>query len=1312
MFLTPFLLLAAVGAPHSFSIGPNDFLLDGQAFQIRCGEIHAARVPKEYWRHRLQMARAMGLNTVCAYLFWNLHEPRAGEFNWAAQADAAAFCRLAQEEGLWVILRPGPYACAEWEMGGFPFWLLKHEDIQLRSRDVRYLDAARRYLHEVGRVLGPLQITRGGPILMVQVENEYGFYGKDAQYMGELRSILIESGFDVPLFACNPPYALRNGYRDDLFPVVNFGSDPANGFKALREVLPTGPLMCGEFYPGWFDTWGQPHHLGKTEQYLADLEYMLKAGASFSIYMAHGGTTFGFWTGADRPFKPDTSSYDYDAPISEAGGTTDKFFKTRELFAKYLLPGESLPDPPAPNPLISIAPIEVQQCAPLLANLPAPRLDAQPRNFEQYDQDFGCILYRVQVPAGPQATLEAKAIHDIGQVFLDGQRIGFTDRRHQKYAVDLPARTAEATLDILVEAMGRVNFGAEVHDRKGIHGPVTLAGKELTEWHIFNLPLDDAMLAGLRYSNTKSSGPAFYRAQVQVVRPGDCFLDMRPWGKGLAWVNGHNLGRYWNIGPQQTMYLPGVWLKPGANEIVILDLLGPETPWVAALASPILDQLRPALDFSESAKSVLQVDVAEPVHTGSFAPGAAVQEIKFASSATGRYFALESVNAHDGAPYAAIAELVLLGTDGQPLSAETWKIASVDSQETEKEDGSASNAIDGQTANFWHTQWGSASPDHPHLIVIDLGKPETISGLRYTPRPGTGGGRIKDFRTFVGSQLKPRVVTKPQAALRINGPNSMTAGNVYLLRIEAQADADKPWRYAEPDSYQVVVAGAGKLLPDPALKAMNPLTVEVAADAQGEVTVSVETSGGAAASRTFTVGPPSSPEEFVAEIDPTKVTHPFAGFGGGVLFYDNQFDITDTGEPYDWCFQDVKTAFLHLLIRPDCEPANDNDDWRTLDVSKFDFTSAARPLRIAREARKRNPDLQIYVSLYTSPAWMKSNLSTRGDGTLQEGLNFRQELAEFVFAWLKHAHEQGIPVRYLSFFNEPDWMHTQDGMYFQDLGTLADTFVDCATALDELVAADGTIKTPLQVFPEALGAGSITRSGQNTQRLKARSQQLSRVDVWGVHDYWNTSGDYWTNRYHELRAFPGVGDKPIWMTEWAQRYRHGDLDSALEYGRNILNALRSGAEAWMVFEWMHPYGNQSGLISTDWGEQTGERRFWRSKAYHVFRQIANTTPAGAQVIAMRQLSPVPNTKLEYLALREGENVLVHLVNSGSDAVRCTLQFAHAAPTSVACWETTPFVNLQQRDQSTEPLQNEGERASHVVTVPPYSLVTLAAVRPE
>jgi beta-galactosidase len=622
---------------HTFAIGTNDFLLDGRRLQIRCGEMHAARVPREYWRNRLRMAKAMGLNTVCAYLFWNQIEPRPGKYDWSGQADAAEFCRIAQQEGLWVILRPGPYSCAEWEEGGLPWWLLKNPDIQIRTTGPAFLEPAKAYLRQVGKELGPLQITHGGPILMVQVENEYGSYGHDTEYMGELRQALRDSGFDVPLFECNPVADLKHGYRSDIFPVVNFGSDPGRAFRALREILPQGPLMCGEFYPGWFDTWGQPHHLGNTQRYLGDLKYMLSHGESFSIYMVHGGTTFGLWSGADHPFKPDTSSYDYDAPVSEAGWPTEKFYKTRALFSQYLLPGETLPDVPSTNPVIAFPPVPVAQCAPIFDNLPKAIDDTTPRTLEAYDQAEGCIDYRTTLSAGPAATLSVASIHDFGFVYLDGRQIGVMDRRAANFVVELPERTGGETLDILVDAMGRVNFGTGIVDCKGMHGPVKLGGAELTAWKIYHLPLDHKMLAHLRYQDSSTSivgtFPAFWRAIVKIKNPGDTFLDMRSWGKGVVWVNGHCMGRYWNIGPTQTMYVPGPWLKHGKNEIVILDLEqnigmtfyrgpdivhgpglfrdgsmavvatgreGPEVPNIGSLDHPILDELHPEKDFGQN----------------------------------------------------------------------------------------------------------------------------------------------------------------------------------------------------------------------------------------------------------------------------------------------------------------------------------------------------------------------------------------------------------------------------------------------------------------------------------------------------------------------------------------------------------------------------------------------------------------------------------------------------------------------------------------------------------------------------------------
>jgi len=752
---------ATAQATSRFAIGDEDFLLDGRPLQIRCGEIHFARVPREYWVHRLRLCKAMGLNTVCAYLFWNFHQWDQGRFEWSGQADAAQFCRLAQQEGLWVILRPGPYACAEWEGGGLPWWLLKNENIRMRSRDPDFLAAGRAWLKEVGRVLGPMQITRGGPILMVQVENEYGFYGDDVQYMGEMRQALLDAGFDVPLFACNPPYALRKGLRADLFNVVNFGKDPADGFKALREIQLKGPLMCGEFYPGWFDTWGFPHHLGNTPQYLADLEYMLKNNASFSIYMAHGGTTFGLWSGADRPFKPDTSSYDYDAPISEAGWIGEKFRLTRDLMARYLLPGETIPEPPAANPVMAVARFELTESAAILDNLPVPIEDKAPRNMEAYDQGRGCILYRTTLPPGPAGELTAKEARDFAWVFLNGRLLGTMDRRSQQYRVQVPQRKAPALLDILVEAMGHVNFGPEVHDRKGLHGPVaikTTAGNTLepSAWQVYRLPLNEPMLASLQWKRGKAGGPAFWRGGFDVTEPADTFLDVSTWGKGVLWVNGRCMGRFWNIGPTQTMYVPGPWLKRGRNEVIVLDLLGPQEAVLAGLEKPILDQVRPQLDFSKKVqRAVLAIEGVQPVHIGAFAPGPAAQEVRFAKPVEGRQFCLETLSAVDGKPFAAVAELDLLGADGQPIPHMLWTVAYVDSEERIQEDGSALNAINDQTADFWHTEWSQTQPGHPHRLVIDLGKTETVGGFHYVPRAGdpSVGGRIKDYRLYVGASL-------------------------------------------------------------------------------------------------------------------------------------------------------------------------------------------------------------------------------------------------------------------------------------------------------------------------------------------------------------------------------------------------------------------------------------------------------------------------------------------------------------------------------------------------------------------------------
>lgn len=741
----------------AFEIGDKTFLLNGEPFVIKAAEIHYTRIPVEYWEHRIQMCKALGMNTICIYAFWNIHEQTPGKFDFTGQNDIAAFCRLAQKYDMYIMLRPGPYVCSEWEMGGLPWWLLKKEDIRLRTNDPYFIERTRFYMNEIGKQVADLQINRGGNIIMVQVENEYGAYATDKSYIAKNRDILREAGFtDVPLFQCDWSSNFLNNALDDLVWTVNFGTG-ANidqQFKKLKEVRPNTPLMCSEFWSGWFDHWGREHETRDAETMISGLKDMLDRNISFSLYMTHGGTTFGHWGGANSPaYSAMCSSYDYDAPISEAGWTTPKYYKLRELLANYMEPGEVQPEIPEAFPVIEIPEFEMKEAAPLFDNLPEPKTSHDILPMEQFDQGWGAILYRTALPAVKAGTtLLIDEVHDWAQVFIDGKLIGRLDRRRGENTIQLPTIAAGARLDILIEAMGRVNFDKAIHDRKGITNKVALITEsstdELKDWQVYNLPVDYSFVRDKKYAaSEKVDGPAYYRATFNLDTPGDVFLDMQTWGKGMVWVNGKAMGRFWEIGPQQTLFMPGCWLKKGKNEIIVLDLKGPENTTIRGLKTPILDMLRPEAPLTNRKEGeLLKLKNEKPVAQGALKPGNGWQEVKFSSPVEARHFCLEAIDAQDGKNKAAMAEFYLLDENGKPLSRQHWKIAYADSEETYGGNFTADKIFDLQESTFWNT---AGNDKYPHQVVIDLQETVKISGFRYLPRAEEGyPGMIKNYKAY------------------------------------------------------------------------------------------------------------------------------------------------------------------------------------------------------------------------------------------------------------------------------------------------------------------------------------------------------------------------------------------------------------------------------------------------------------------------------------------------------------------------------------------------------------------------------------
>ncbi|MDR3719945.1 MAG: beta-galactosidase [Bryobacteraceae bacterium] len=569
-------VLTAQPAQHTFAVEGDHFALDGKPFVIRSGEMHYPRVPRQYWHDRMKKMRALGLNTLTTYVFWNLHEPKPGVWDFQGDLDLGAYLKAAQEEGLFVLLRPGPYVCAEWDLGGLPAWLLADEQMKIRSRDPKFLAAAGRYIRKIGEIAAPLQVAKGGPVLMVQVENEYGSYGDDHEYTGAIEKMLRGAGFDGTLYTADgsEDKMFKGGPLPGIPAVINFGAsdNPEEQFANFAKFRTGVPKMVGEFWTGWFDHWGEKHHTTDPAKEAKNLEWLLSRGIGVNLYMVHGGTSWGPMAGAnfsDR-YEPDISSYDYDAPIDEAGRLTPKFYALREVFKRNLPAGETLPEPPEARPVVETPKVAFKLSAPLTGLLGAAVRGEAPLSMESLGQSYGLVLYRHPVAQAVHGTLELNEGRDYALVSQSGKLLGILDRRKKETRLEV-SLVAGAPLEILVDAEGRVNFGPRlVDDRKGIVGTVKLNGEELKGWEMFPLPLGDQ--SKLKFKSTPAQGPAFYRATFDLKPAGDTFLDLSGWGKGYVWVNGHNLGRYWGVGPQQSLFCPGVWLRATGNQIVVLDL--------------------------------------------------------------------------------------------------------------------------------------------------------------------------------------------------------------------------------------------------------------------------------------------------------------------------------------------------------------------------------------------------------------------------------------------------------------------------------------------------------------------------------------------------------------------------------------------------------------------------------------------------------------------------------------------------------------------------------------------------------------------
>jgi beta-galactosidase len=589
-------LFVATSMAGSFVIEGDQFVRDGQPFRIISGAFHYFRTPQALWADRLAKMRAGGLNTVETYVPWNLHEPSQGTIVFDGNLDIVSFIRQAQSAGLLVIVRGPPYICAEWEFGGLPAWLQQKEMV-VRSNDQRYLRFVEPFLLELLKTLAPLQYSKGGPIIAMQVENEYGNFGNDEAYLQHLVDLFKSSGIDSVLFSSNGnwPATQRNGAVDSVLRTVNFGTgaDVTTSMKYLRDAQPKGPLFCSEFWGGWFDIWGDAaHHTTTPAATAATMDQILAAGASVNVYMYTGGTNFGYLNGANYDWdtdviKPEVTSYDYDAAISEAGDVTPKWSALRDVIGKYATVPTTPPPPAAPKkdygsvPMAPLALLINETTLPVLSAYSQPVAASSPSalTFAHLRQSYGFILLQTTV-LGPltNAKLTLLGLHDRATVYVDGVFAGTVTRGGTSPSIAISTAKSSAQLSLLIENLGRINYGPGLYmDTKGLTVGAQIDGMLLFNWTAWSLPLPvppRSTSLPPPPATVPANIPAFYRGTFNIAEdPVDTFLNPKGWGKGVAYINGFNIGRYWpSVGPQVTLYIPKTLLVTGTNEIVFLEL--------------------------------------------------------------------------------------------------------------------------------------------------------------------------------------------------------------------------------------------------------------------------------------------------------------------------------------------------------------------------------------------------------------------------------------------------------------------------------------------------------------------------------------------------------------------------------------------------------------------------------------------------------------------------------------------------------------------------------------------------------------------